>query len=327
MLQRRIFILKQYCMRQLLFIIITTVCSNFSSYSQGESPLLSAIRQNDLAQVTTLLNQGYPLAAVDSDSDHVLMYAALYASRECMKLLLDKGANPNMRNKLGETALVWSVHDISKVKLLLDHGADANALTNEGNTPLLAACVGQGQNEVISLLLEKGANALARNARNETTLMRVSLYGDTSIARLLLNKGVDINEKNNNAETALLMCSRTANNDMAGWLLDNGADVNILDNYKATALSYAIVVCNAAVIKRMVLQTKDINQVDIDGVSFLMWAAYSENDRPEILQLLLDNGASAKYKDGKGASALSWAMKKGNTASVVLLKKWMIDDR
>jgi ankyrin repeat protein len=52
-----------------------------------------------------------------------------------------------------------------------------------------------------------------------------------------------------------------------------------------------------------------------------MWATYNENDNPRIIQALLDRGALVNLKDKNGATALTWALKKGNTATVELLKK------
>jgi len=53
----------------------------------------------------------------------------------------------------------------------------------------------------------------------------------------------------------------------------------------------------------------------------LMWATYNEHDNPEIIQAFLDKGALVNIKAKDGSTALSWAMKKGNTATVALLKK------
>jgi ankyrin repeat protein len=51
------------------------------------------------------------------------MYAAMYASSDCVELLLEKGADPNAKSKSGVTALMPAVGQADKVKLLLSKGA------------------------------------------------------------------------------------------------------------------------------------------------------------------------------------------------------------
>lgn len=306
-------------MHRVWLFLITAFCLS-ALHAQNISLLLTAIQNNNITEVERLLQSGSKITETDDDGDGVLQYAALYASPECMKLLLEKGADVHAKNKLGETALITSANNIDKLRLLIQHGADVNAVTNRRNTTLLAACVGNGQREIIQLLLDKGADPKATNDRGETTLMHIALYGDTSIAAQLVKLGVDINQRASNKETALFMSSRTANNEMVRWLLKNGADANMLDMYEAKPLAYAIVVCDLPTVTEMARQTKEINKPDIDGMTLLMWAAYSEEDRPEVIQVLLKNKASTKIKDKKGDTALSWALKKGNTKTAELLK-------
>jgi ankyrin repeat protein len=289
------------------------------SFSQS-SQFLEAIRQNDIDRVQSLLRIS-GIDEADEDSANVLHYAALYASADCMKLLLQNRADPNAANKLGETPLMWCSHDLEKTKLLLNYKADVNAKTKAGNTPLLIACVGQDQNEMIRLLLDKGADPLAKNERNGTTLLRLAQYGDTAIARILINKGVNINAANKELETALQIAVRSVNKPMVHWLLANGADANFMDSYKAPPLYYAVVINDVDMVKALIKKTKNINLQDIDGMTSLMWAVYNEDDNPENVQALLDAGARLDLKDKNGATALTWALKKGNTKTVALLKK------
>ncbi|MGZ8541898.1 MAG: ankyrin repeat domain-containing protein [Chitinophagaceae bacterium] len=303
------------------FLFAGSLLSNKHSFSQSLQPVLTAIKNNDLAEVNSLLNKGVSVSGVDDDGDNVLMYAALYSTVDCLKLLLQKGADPNAKNKLGETAIMWCSNDIEKTKLLLDYKAEVNTKTNEGNTAFLVACVGNAQHEMIKLYLQNGADPLLKNNRNHTSLMRVAIYGDTSSARLLLSKGVDVNAKKGAAETALFYAIKSGNKGMVLWLLANGADANVKDSYQATALSYAVIVNDMDMVNALLEKTKGLNEQDIDGMSILMWAVYSEYDNPAIIQALLDKGAALHLKDKKGNTALGWALKKGNTPTVSLLRR------
>jgi ankyrin repeat protein len=310
-------------MLRALFISIT-ICSllfPFQSFPQTLPSILTAIRDNDLAKANLQVASAVDISVVDADGDNALMYAALYSSTDCMKLLLKAGIDVNAKNKLGETALIWSSHDIEKAKLLLDHKADVNAKTVAGNTVLLAACAGEGQTGMIKLLLDKGADPLAKNTKGRTSLMQAALFGDTAAASLLMAKGININAKTKDSETALFMAVKSVNRQMVYWLLNHGADANILDNYKALPLSYAVTVNEPEIAMALLQKTININTPDIDGMTLLMWATYSEYDNPQIIQALLDRGARLDLKDKNGSTALGWALKKGNTATVALLKK------
>ncbi len=286
-----------------------------------QSPLIAAVRNNNIKEVKSFLDKGADPDAYDDDSDNVLMNAALYASADCMELLLQKKANPNLKNKLGQTPLMLCTHEGDKMKLLFQYGADINARSNSNNTPLLIACIGSGQYENIKWLIDNGADPLAKNYGKETTLIRAVQFGDTMTVHLLINKGVAVNE-NPWGFTALMYATRYANWPCVFSLLDNGADPDIRDNMNLPPVQWAAEQNNIDAVKALLKNTKNINTVDSFGrMTPLMWATYNEHDNPQIIQAFLDKVALLNIKDKNGETALSWAMKKGNTATVALLKK------
>jgi ankyrin repeat protein/cytochrome c len=92
-----------------------------------------------------------------------LMQAVLDGDTSSVRLLLDNGSDPNIRNEAGATALMWAVDDLEKTRLLLDRGADVNARSDDGRTPLLIAAGQFGCNSVVKLLLDRGANIAAKS--------------------------------------------------------------------------------------------------------------------------------------------------------------------
>ncbi|MEP6951866.1 MAG: ankyrin repeat domain-containing protein, partial [Ginsengibacter sp.] len=236
--------------------------------------------------------------------------------------VLQNKANPNLKNKYGQTPLMFCTHDMDKMKLLLQYGADINAKSNSGNTPLLIACVGSGQYQTIKWLIDRGADPLAKRWGAETSLMRAVQFGDTMTVHLLISRGVEINA-HPWAFTPLMYATRSANWPCVFSLLNNGADPNIPDEINMPPVLWAAELNNIEVVKAMLKRTKDINTVDsLAGMTPLMWATYNEHDNPQIIQALLDKGARVNIKAKNGSTALSWAMKKGNTATVALLKKY-----
>ena len=111
---------------------------------------------------------------------------------ECVRLMLDAGANPNIKSDHnGETALhhAASGEDLELVSLLLDADANPNAKTKpgmttyalwrdarvRGETPLHRAAA-WGSTEVIKLLLDNGADPSIRDANNDTPLSWASWH-------------------------------------------------------------------------------------------------------------------------------------------------------
>ena len=82
---------------------------------------------------------------------------------DAVKLLLERGADPNMTDGWNNTPLHNAVQmwDIDSVEILLEKGADLNIRDQNGNTPLAVILhEGDGANEEIVLarmLLEAGA--------------------------------------------------------------------------------------------------------------------------------------------------------------------------
>jgi ankyrin repeat protein len=309
-------------MLKISLAILLSVCGFCVLNAQtASSKIFEAVKNNDIKEVRSLLDQGVNPNSYDEDSDHLLMYAALYSSIDCMTLLLEKGSDPNAKNSLDETALMWSVHDLAKMKLLIQQGANVNAKAQSGNTPLLIASVGQGKYEAVKLLLDKGADALAVNNRKENALMRAALFSDTATVSLLLSKGIDINAFSKDSTTALFNSVFNVNRPVTIQLLEKGANPDMIGVFGLTALSGAVTFNDLESVKAILKKAKKINTKDTDGHSALMWAVYNEHDNVDIIQALLNKGADVNIKAKDGSTALSWALKKGNTATVALLKK------
>src|SRR5207253_10844094 len=92
-----------------------------------------------------------------------LMQAVLYGDASDVRLLLEQGADPNLRDDAGATALMWAVDDLEKTRLLIDHGADVKARSDDARTPLLIAAGRFGNTAVVRLLLDHGADLSAKS--------------------------------------------------------------------------------------------------------------------------------------------------------------------
>ena len=162
--------------------------------------LRTILRGND-AMVKLLLEYGANPNVRDPDeySKTALMLASgdRYHSHQergylaIAKLLLDKGADIEARDEIGNTALIWAVYYASSsvAKLLLDRGANVNVKNVEGATPFVIAAA-QGLHDIVELMLAKGARIDAADP-DGTALSFAVNRGHRDIVALLLNKGAD----------------------------------------------------------------------------------------------------------------------------------------
>lgn len=87
-----------------------------------------------------------------------------------MELLLDRGAEIDAKS-YGETALLKAskkgVNDVNLVQILLDYGADTNIQDSKGNTALYYAALNRNM-KMIDLLLDYGADMSIKNKRGDS---------------------------------------------------------------------------------------------------------------------------------------------------------------
>ncbi|KAF7503583.1 hypothetical protein GJ744_003611 [Endocarpon pusillum] len=112
------------------------------------------------------------------------------------------------------------------VQLLLDHGADVNAPEGRYGTALYAASQ-QGYTATVKLLLDHGAEVNAPGKFDNTTLCAASEGGHTATVKLLLDHGAEVNAPQEDDDTALCAASREGHLPTVKLLLGHGAGLDV----------------------------------------------------------------------------------------------------
>jgi len=118
---------------------------------------------------------------------YAIISASFMGDEETVREILDAGADKNVRNAFGDTALHVAVYqdNLMIVKLLLDYGFDPDArATRNGNTPLHNA-VAVNNIGAVRLLLQYGANKNIKALNGLTPLERARKEEKREIITLL----------------------------------------------------------------------------------------------------------------------------------------------
>lgn len=120
-----------------------------------------------------------------------LMEAVVDGQYEIVKLLIEKGADVNAKDRDGWTALLWAIHyeypEI--IKLLVENGADINVKTPDGRTPLTLA-IRADMHDTSKYLINKGADVDTKNRATSSVLGMAIRDEQPEIAKLMIEKNV-----------------------------------------------------------------------------------------------------------------------------------------
>jgi ankyrin repeat protein len=218
----------------ILFVFISLTVGGALPLGAQEGPdLIEAVMYQDMETVRSLVQNGVDVDYQDAQNDTTaLMLACNYGLTEIAAYLVNAGANVNIRNKQGYTALIAAAgRSEDLVKMLIDHGADVHAKTAEGTTAftasILGALSGRVSTHVAEILLEAGADvdesATSGKTQGYTCLMMAVENGRDDLVRFLIDNGADPNLRAKDGRTALSLARDGGYTETAAFLTEMGA--------------------------------------------------------------------------------------------------------
>ena len=175
--------------------------SNIEPSSDQEfTSLMYASSSGCIDIVELLLDMGADVNTKDINGYTALMFAFNEDRKEIIDLLYKHGTDMNIDakyNEKGYTFLIWYSRygDIDMVRFLLDSGANTNIQDNTGCTALIHACVEQHM-EIIELLLDYGADPNIKSNGETTAIEYAHNFEDKELLNLLCRYGANHNDLN-----------------------------------------------------------------------------------------------------------------------------------
>ena len=140
----------------------------------GQTPLVIAVKFNQPESVAALLDLGaIPDHRVGSRRDSPVQSAADLADTAILKILLDRGANPDFGDEWRSAPIVSQADhgDLEAIRLLVEAGADVDSRGLNDDTAMISAAR-RAHYDVVLYLLEHGADPTLTN-RSDDSLIHI----------------------------------------------------------------------------------------------------------------------------------------------------------
>ena len=183
------------------------------AYSEEFKPFLTILRERD-NQLLVTLNESPILRPYTT-------YGDLWKQMDFSAIidLIKAGADPNLHNKYGDTALHMAIltrHE-DRIKELLELGANVDAERE--------------YNESLPWYSEFGfrhpniEDARYRDHYADTALHLAAYYNLKNVGKLLIDAGADVNAQNSRGDTPLHLAAKSYSIEMIVMLLNSGAKI------------------------------------------------------------------------------------------------------
>ncbi|CAH8630564.1 unnamed protein product [Dicrocoelium dendriticum] len=287
-------------------------CTN----KEGEQPIHMAAQVNFVEGVKLLLI--YPEVIVDcldARKSTPLHHCCLADSEDCLKMLLEHGANIYQRNVFGSASIHIAIFQVALKcanalfeyeQLKMCQGALLNPSTasvqQDASTPR------KKKTSLLSFLTEKTGSARLERRRSSRQPSVPSTVSDSDMHQL-------VHMMDEEGFSPLHMAVHSGNIELIKMCLDRGADILGSDKSGHSALHFACARGDLECAKLLFeygqrVALRMIFAVDQDGRTPMHMAAM--HNHPDLIDFLLEKGADMNPTDSKGLTPLLLACQKGS---------------
>ena len=303
--------------------------------NKNDTPVLWAARGNHIETVRYLIANGANLQLENDKGSTPLYWAVRYGYTELVEILAREGkANVRQERKLGLVApiiLASALGYHETVKVLLENGADANVKIRHDQTALHVAAA-EGTNQVVEVLLKSGnVDVDHGDCNGNTAILFATKAGNIGTMKLLADHGANLDCKNKMGQSiwdfAMLIADKNFLKAVAQLYRRakrfTKADRKLLFAIGKTPLHVAASNGDVEKIRCLLEIGVDPKDRDLSGNTYFHVAA--RDDRVEVVQAFLTE-VEVDNPNNDGDTALHLSCKSGHlTTTQVLLQKAKLD--
>ncbi|KAI6749665.1 hypothetical protein HG530_015079 [Fusarium avenaceum] len=275
-----------------------------------ETPIFMAVRNQDFDTVHLLLSRGADVNRRNKTGDNLVYFAVSTGNIDMVRLILAQGVDPTCHDGGDVPPLLLAVRRgyLEIAETLLDQGVEIDDGDSWGETPLQVAMTG-GQHEILKLFLDRnfirndptgdiGADAL------EVAIVRP----DFRALKLLLEGGANPLARRWTGYNAIISATLSREEDMAIFMTEPLNDLSEIKDRVGKGLLWGVdpntdawqpltgaMIGGSAPVTEMLLDRgADVEFKDEIGRSPLKVVLEEgvESERQEVVRLLLNKGAS-----------------------------------
>jgi ankyrin repeat protein len=298
-----------------------------SRAGNGLTPLHMACEQEHVETIKVLLSTaGCDMNMKDNDGDTPLLLALKMEKIDSAKILLRSGADPNNRNKDGWSPLLWACKEghWDIVDLLLEAGADPCVRNHSGTCSLHIATEYDHITIVRTLLTTKGVYVNMHDDFLIAAIHIAARMGNNRMLLLLLEKGADPGLCTKKGSTALTLACQYGHADTAALLIrltGFAVNINAADKDGWTALHWAVMHKMTDLVVLMIEVLPDDIEVNkpstVTNQTALILAAIGGVEY--MVYFLLLHGADPLFHPGDEHTALFEASEHGHLSITRML--------
>lgn len=274
-----------------------------------QTRFLQAVEKGDAATLRTLLAKG-----IDPDADLgvsrcALFMAAIDGNADIVAALIDRGANVNLSDQNGDTALSFALG------VARDRSDEDEASVEDDDDDAFWHRAFEGEHvQVARLLLRSGARADTSNDFIKEFFMVCCRQGCMELLRALLDNGADVDAQSSVTYMTPLM-NAVSHPEVFRFLLERGADISMQSCFDTTVLDLLLGEKRVDLAQLVVDRGGDVNEQ-----KFYLTRAARDGDI-DVVRFLLQNGADPNRPNDQDQTPSESARLGGHREILLLLRE------